>query len=512
MVRVACLWVPDLSVAALLRSEPELAERPLAITRADGDDGALLAVDAQARRAGVRPGMSAVQARSLLPALELRPAAAARVRAAQAALLDVARGFSPRVMRGAPDGDGGEVYLDVAGLERRLARARANGTDPESAAAAGLVRAAAAVGLAARAGVAAGLRVARLAARTAPADTPVQVVAAGRERDFLAPLPVALLPVPARLQAALGRFGIERLGQLAALPAAGLGRRLGPEGLRLWRLARGEDRQPLVAEPEPERFVEQCDPDWPVDRLEPLLALLEPAGQRLAARLACRGLLARALVLELDGVGCGPRTRRVGLAAASRCPTTWRDTLRLELERDPPSAPVEALALAVEVEPERAGQLDFFSRAGLTPSRALDETLARLAALAGPQRVGQPRVVDGHWPDAARSVPLDRAGGASADRAAAAEAAGPPVVPLQVLRPPRPARVVLRGRRPVRVEAGPLGGRVRFAAGPWRLEADWWREAPLARDYYDVALSDGGVYRLFRERDSDRWYIDGICG
>ena len=84
MVRVACLWVPDLSLAALLRSEPELAERPLAITRADGDDGALLAVDAQARRAGVRPGMSAVQARSLLPALELRPAAAARVQIGRA--------------------------------------------------------------------------------------------------------------------------------------------------------------------------------------------------------------------------------------------------------------------------------------------------------------------------------------------------------------------------------------------------------------------------------------------
>ena len=30
------------------------------------------------------------------------------------------------------------------------------------------------------------------------------------------------------------------------------------------------------------------------------------------------------------------------------------------------------------------------------------------------------------------------------------------------------------------------------------------------RDEWDVLLSDGGVYRIFRDRDTDTWFIDGI--
>jgi hypothetical protein len=30
------------------------------------------------------------------------------------------------------------------------------------------------------------------------------------------------------------------------------------------------------------------------------------------------------------------------------------------------------------------------------------------------------------------------------------------------------------------------------------------------RDEWDVALSDRGVYRIFRDRDTDAWFIDAI--
>src|SRR5688572_12301929 len=33
---------------------------------------------------------------------------------------------------------------------------------------------------------------------------------------------------------------------------------------------------------------------------------------------------------------------------------------------------------------------------------------------------------------------------------------------------------------------------------------------PWDRDEWDVSLSDGGVYRIFRDRDTDGWFIDGI--
>jgi hypothetical protein len=47
------------------------------------------------------------------------------------------------------------------------------------------------------------------------------------------------------------------------------------------------------------------------------------------------------------------------------------------------------------------------------------------------------------------------------------------------------------------------------AAGPWRTEGDWWLAGAWARDEWDVALNDGGVYRLCRDASGARWYLDG---
>ena len=79
------------------------------------------------------------------------------------------------------------------------------------------------------------------------------------------------------------------------------------------------------------------------------------------------------------------------------------------------------------------------------------------------------------------------------------------------------------------------GGRVEAAAGPWRTSGDWWRvggEPPAPsddsargrpdrghrvaeskgwnRDEWDLALSDGAVYRVYRDRISERWFVEGI--
>lgn len=53
-------------------------------------------------------------------------------------------------------------------------------------------------------------------------------------------------------------------------------------------------------------------------------------------------------------------------------------------------------------------------------------------------------------------------------------------------------------------------GRVVTASGPWRIEGEWWREEGFQRDYYDVQLSDGVVYRLFFDRREQRWFADGV--
>ena len=55
-----------------------------------------------------------------------------------------------------------------------------------------------------------------------------------------------------------------------------------------------------------------------------------------------------------------------------------------------------------------------------------------------------------------------------------------------------------------------ISGAVRVASAPGGLEEAWWTEAPLSRAYWDVELSRGGLYRVFRDEQSGEWFADGV--
>jgi len=55
-----------------------------------------------------------------------------------------------------------------------------------------------------------------------------------------------------------------------------------------------------------------------------------------------------------------------------------------------------------------------------------------------------------------------------------------------------------------------IQGLVRVAAGPWTIEEGWWNEEPVERDYWDLELSGGGLYRVYRDRKTGEWYADGM--
>ena len=87
-----------------------------------------------------------------------------------------------------------------------------------------------------------------------------------------------------------------------------------------------------------------------------------------------------------------------------------------------------------------------------------------------------------------------------------------PVVALRRFRIPVPARVRVEDGKPSRVSIdrrGMSGGRVDTCAGPWRTSGAWWMD-PWDRDEWDVTLSDGATYRIFRDRRSDAWSVEGI--
>ncbi|HRI49084.1 MAG TPA: hypothetical protein PLW65_02805, partial [Pseudomonadota bacterium] len=72
--------------------------------------------------------------------------------------------------------------------------------------------------------------------------------------------------------------------------------------------------------------------------------------------------------------------------------------------------------------------------------------------------------------------------------------------------PPPAATVKARGALAEFVHTEADAGPVRLCGGPYRLRDD--RGARTLRDYYDVELHDGGLYRLFHDLRADRWYLD----
>ena len=93
-------------------------------------------------------------------------------------------------------------------------------------------------------------------------------------------------------------------------------------------------------------------------------------------------------------------------------------------------------------------------------------------------------------------------------------------IALRAIRPPRELEVFYdRGRLDfVRLTETPRGeacsyccnGRVVTVAGPWRVQGEWWCAEAFNRDYYDVQLSDGAVYRLFFDQLRQEWFVDGV--
>ena len=494
MPRIACLLVPDLPVAAACRATPDLTGLPFALSEGTGPHARVVAASPAARARGVQPGRhSLAQARALAADLVVRPRDPTVERSALQALAHVAASLASRIE---PMADGA-VFLDAQGATHLV--------ESEAALATALVARAARVGLAARAGIGTSMTVARLAAARATDGT--LVVPAGTECGFLAPMPLTCLAPPADLLATLERWGVRRLGDLARLPIAEVAARLGPPGAMLVRRARGEDERPLAPVSLAGLVEEGISLEYPLDNLEPLLFVLRGMIERALARLGLEGIGCARLGLTLRLDDRRRDERLLALAAPTRDVRTILTCLRVDLEARPPRAAIEHVTLTAHPERVRAAQLGLFHPAGPSPER-LATTLARLAALCGTERVGTPAVVDSHRPGAATVAPFVLPGARGLPEQRAPESGGRLVV--RAFRPPRPVEVFCDRDRPDFLRGEGLGGRVVAVAGPWRLVGEWWSESPFARDYYDLELSDGGLYRCYREQAAGQWFVDGV--
>ena len=515
--RVLALHLPDLPLQRIRRSFGSAAgcapdgrspptQRPVAVL----GEGRVFCCDAEACAAGVRPGMAAAEALGACGRLEMVPLDPAGDRAALRALAEALMALAPAVEVSPPDA----LLLDASAAQVVAGPAAGRpGADPaelaERALAARALALAGEMGYCARASVADGRAPARaLASQAARAEGGLRWVPPGAARRALAPLPLAALGLSPEVAARLAEVGVADAGGLARLPEGTLAHRFGAEGARAARLARGEDGSPL-APYQPETLpAEGVELEGPAEAAEPLLFVLKRVADRVAARLAGRGLGATRLKLVLGLDPRGEERVEVPLAQPTAAVARWLGPLKEHLFTLRLPAAVVALRLvAVEVAPMAAEQLAFGDRPEAVA--ALEGVLARLAVRLGDGALFAAEPVERYRPENAyRTVPFrpdprrPRAGLPEAPEGAGSR-------PTRLL--PAPELVVAEGEGG-RLTSLRVGGRERAVLafqGPERLAGEWWWER-FDRDYYRVRLEGLGDCWIYRDGADGRLYLHGF--
>ena len=245
---VVCVLIPRFELLAAVGTRRELLREAVALAPEPDRAQVVGEVSGAAQALGIHPGMRVGEALARCPGLRLIPPDPERAARAWEAVLTGAGGDRGR-------GRAGGAGRGVLRRRRPAPPVRRATWRACSPARAGRCRS-----------PPAGAR-----PRAASAPTPprararpgrgAKIVPAGAERGFLAPLPVSLLPAPARSRAGdlpLERLGIRTLGELAALPSGALADRFGEQGLRGRELAHGRDTALRPRAPG-ERLVEEIE-------------------------------------------------------------------------------------------------------------------------------------------------------------------------------------------------------------------------------------------------------------
>jgi protein ImuB len=212
----------------------------------------------------------------------------------------------------------------------------------------------------------------------------VTVIPDGEEGLWIGRLSLEALRIPFEVVETLKRWGIHTCAEFAALPEIAIVERLGQEGLRWWRLARGTEAQPLITKEFPSNFEEHMDLESSVDLLEPLLFVLNRLLDQLCVRLRLHILAIGEIKVTLTLEQNDPRNKEPLLHIRTiRLPVPARDTklllklLQLDLEARPPSSPVTSVSMLAIPVKARSQQFGLFLPLCPDPER-LEVTLARI--------------------------------------------------------------------------------------------------------------------------------------
>jgi len=301
----------------------------------------------------------------------------------------------------------------------------------------------------------------------------------------------------------LRRWGIESLGQFAALEKEAVAARLGPIGVELWERATGKTTRLLKLVPIRESFEEAFEFENEIETSEPLLFMLRRFLQQFSLRLNAVHLVISELQLEIIFSDKNQYAHRFKIPEPTNNVETLFRMLHTHLENFTSKSPIVAVGLKAETTKPSFEQFHLFETALRDPAR-LTETLARLTGLLGSERVGTPVLEETHRPDAFQMEPFSW-------QLPETKADDLPPLPGSALRRFRaalPAAVLVAKNRPAHFRSVKIEGAVRAEKGPYLASGNWWDKNAWDRAEWDVELENGAVCQC--HASGGQWALDGI--
>ncbi|MGD0794107.1 MAG: hypothetical protein ABR958_00735 [Dehalococcoidales bacterium] len=329
-MKILCVLLPHFPLMCEVRRNPALAGRPAIVTRAEGSQK--LVLDYSPGLESLLPGMPLQAALARHGGAELVQADLPCYRSVWNGILDALELKSPLVEGAAP----GCAYIGLDGLQLIY---------PEDGAVITAVREAIPETFAVQIGIAGNKFLAYLAALHSPAGG--QKILTGNAAAFLEDLPADVLPISMESRDKLHAFGMRTLGQIAALPPGPLQAQFGPEGKRLWELARGHDDTPLYPRMMEENIEESTLLTSATVSLDAIAVTAETLLARVFTRTAPKGLGIRSLTFWTRSWSAGQWERSLRFKEPAMEIKSVITRVRRTLEDYPQPGPVEQVGLRI---------------------------------------------------------------------------------------------------------------------------------------------------------------------
>jgi len=561
----AAIYIHNFSLQSVLRHEPELIPKTVVLTDLTLTKPCISQLTQAARATGICEGMSPSQAMARCGNLVVKTRSLPQEQAAMEALMQIAYAFSPNIEATA---------LGICTIELKGLAIQTNETSAKQWASeilcvlkqfhlAGQIGFAETPALALLAAYAA--KPVLVAERRGGDTTPYQHGigrarcphrAAQAETDFISSLPIESLDLPFESLEILKNWGIKTAGEFLALGKDQLAERLGPAIVEVFDRLSTQSVRPLKIASPPETFAEEIEFENEIETLEPLLFILRRFAEQLSRRIELLYLVVAELHLKLGLASGATYERAFTIPSPTGNAETLFRVLHTHLENLRTDAPIAALRLSAKPGRHESHQFGIFETILRNPNQ-FAETLARLNALCGPDRVGTPVVEATYRPDTFQMKAADfrtsfertfhtrtkTPFACSSRRKEALNDPGsvrqrniePPYVscynrrgiehsafrtpflrglPLRRFRPPLPARIEIREHRPVLMRSVVFNGAIADVRGPFLSSGNWWENNRWWREEWDIQTSDGNLYRIFRATgeadDQDRRTQNGI--